>query len=171
MISICKAEKEHIPVLSKIGGLSIIESHGRSAPAAIMNAYVAEKFSEEALGRELGDSSNIFYLVYYNGEPAGYSKIIYNIPIEPVSQSNITKMERLYLLEAFHGLKLGHQLMEFNIQLSKEQDQAGMWLYVWKGNDRAIRFYERTGFAIVGDGFFRLTEDHSNPNWQMFLQY
>lgn len=46
-----------------------------------------------------------------------------------------------------------------------------MWLYVWKGNDRAIQFYKKAGFKIVGDGFFRLTDTHANPNWQMFLRY
>ncbi len=28
-----------------------------------------------------------------------------------------------------------------------------------------------TGFQIIGDGWFRLTGDHANPNWKMFLQY
>ena len=46
-----------------------------------------------------------------------------------------------------------------------------MWLYVWKGNERALTFYERAGFHIVGDGWFRLTAEHANPNWQMYLPY
>jgi ribosomal protein S18 acetylase RimI-like enzyme len=171
MTAIVKAKPEDAPLLSHISSLSIVESHGHSAPAHIMQAYVDEKLTEAALRRELKDPANIYYLLYYDGQPAGYSKIIYDVPIEAVQPSNITKMERLYLLREFYGLKLGHELMQFNINLSKEHGQAGMWLYVWKENDRAIRFYEQTGFRIVGDGFFRLTDNHANPNWQLYLSY
>ena len=171
MIKIIRAFDEHLHILTKIGSKTLHESHGRSAPAHIMNAYVDEKFSEAALQAELSDPDNIFHIIYYNNIPTGYSKIIYNIPIDPVPLSNITKMERLYLLEEFHGLKLGHELMEFNMNLSKQNNQAGMWLYVWKENQRALDFYKKKGFIIVGDGLFRLTDEHSNPNWQMYLQY
>ncbi|HEX8333348.1 MAG TPA: GNAT family N-acetyltransferase [Segetibacter sp.] len=171
MISITKVQREDVPTLSRIGSLSLIESHGKSAPAHVMQSYVDENFSETALREEVIDPANIFYLVSYNGEPVGYSKIVYNISIESVSHPNITKMERLYVLAKFHNFQLGRQLMDFNIKLSKHHDQQGMWLYVWKENHRAIRFYERTGFTIVGDGYFRLTADHANPNWQMFMQF
>jgi ribosomal protein S18 acetylase RimI-like enzyme len=171
MISIKKAQAEDVSILSHIGNITLIESHGHSAPAFVMQSYVDDKFSETSLLKELRDVNNIFHLVYYNGEAVGYSKIVYNIPIEPVPQPNITKMERLYVLGKFYNLKLGHQLMEFNIDLSKNNKQDGMWLDVWKENDRAIRFYKRAGFIIVGDGYFRLTAEHANPNWQMFLRY
>ena len=171
MISIIKAQLEHIPVLCHIGRISLIESHGHSAPAHVMQTYVDEKFSEAAIREELNDPQNIFHMIFYNGHPAGYSKIVYNIPIDPVPSRNITKMERLYLLQEFYSLKLGHELMNFNFKLAKEMGQAGIWLYVWKENQRAIRFYEKAGFTIVGDGFFRLTDEHANPNWQMYLPF
>ena len=171
MISIVKALPQDANLLSHIAAISIVESHGHSAPSHIMQSYVDEKLTEAALRLELEDPANVYYLLYYNDGLAGYSKIIYNVAIEPVAATNITKMERLYLLGEFYGLKLGHELMQFNINLSKAQGQAGMWLYVWKGNDRAIRFYERAGFRVVGDGYFRLTDEHANPNWQLYLPF
>lgn len=171
MISIVPAGLKDVPQLARMGGQTILESHGHSQPAEVMHRYVAEKFSEAALEEELSDPTNIFRLIYYKDQLAGYSKIIYNVPIAPVPLPNITKLERLYLLQTFYDKKLGHQLLQFNIDLSKQQGQGGMWLYVWKGNERAIRFYERASFAIVGDGYFRLTDTHANPNWQMFLRY
>jgi ribosomal protein S18 acetylase RimI-like enzyme len=171
MITIIPVQAEHIPVLSRIGSLSLVESHGRSAPPQVMQSYVEEKFTETALAEELSDQHHIFHLIYYNGQPAGYSKIIYNSPIEAVPQTNITKMERLYLLREYYGLQLGQQLMDFNIRLSKQHGQQGMWIYVWKENHRALRFYEKVGFVIVGEGYFRLTDEHANPNWQMYLAY
>jgi len=171
MISIVPASAADTELLSRIGGQTIFESHGRSAPAQVMQAYVDEKFSLAALESELSDTRNIFHIINYNGQPAGYSKVMLNKPIDPVPVPHITKLERLYLLQEFYDLKLGHRLLQYNIDRTKLAGQAGMWLYVWKGNDRALRFYERAGFQVVGDGWFRLTAEHANPNWQMYLGY
>lgn len=84
---------------------------------------------------------------------------------------NVTKLERLYLLKEFYSLKLGLELFNFNLELSKQNNQAGMWLFVWKENQRAVSFYKKTGFKIIGNYDFKLTETHSNPNHQMLLMY
>ena len=158
-------------MLSKVGGRTLLESHGHSAPAHIMQEYVDKSFSEQACLAELNDRDNIFHAVYYNNEPAGYSKIVFDYPHPAVSFQPVTKMERLYLLKEFYQLKLGQQLMQQAIDLSKAQGERGMWLNVWKGNERAIRFYQKQGFETVGESKFVLTETHSNPNWVMLLRY
>ena len=82
-----------------------------------------------------------------------------------------TKMERLYLLKEFYDLKLGQHLMQHAIDLSKAAGEKGMWLNVWKENERALRFYTKQGFEVVGESEFVLTETHANPNWVMLLRY
>lgn len=171
MVSVRRLDTSDVEMLVNIGGATLLESHGHSAPQHVMHSYVDEKFSKTWLLNELNDTGNIFHGIFYKGQAVGYSKIIYNVPITTVQASNITKMERLYILQQFHGHKLGQHLMNFNVELSKANGQQGMWLYVWKGNDRALKFYTTAGFKIVGDGFFRLTDEHSNPNWQMYLQF
>ena len=171
MTSIVAATVDDISVLAKVGRRSLLESHGHSAPTEIMHAYVDEKFTEDAIAQELSDAANLFQIIYHNSKPAGYSKIICNQPLDQFPQQRLTKLERLYLLSEFYDLKLGHQLLQYNIDLSKQLGEDGMWLYVWKENERAIRFYTKWGFQIVGDGWFRLTETHANPNWQMLLKY
>ena len=171
MTSIVAATVDDISVLAKIGRRSLLESHGHSAPTEIMHAYVDEKFTEDAIAQELSDAANLFHIIYHNGKPAGYSKTICNQPLDQFPQQRLTKLERLYLLSEFYDLKLGHQLLQYNIDLSKQLGEDGMWLYVWKENERAMRFYGKWGFQIVGDGWFRLTETHANPNWQMLLKY
>ena len=128
-------------MLAKIGGITLIESHGHSAPAETMQEYIDRSFSEEACRQELMDEPDIFYAVFYKGEPAGYAKIIFNAPHSAVPLQPVTKPERLYLLKSFYDLQLGHRLLQQAIELSKAQGEKGMWLEVWKGNERAIRFY------------------------------
>ena len=158
-------------MLAKIGGISLIESHGHSAPENVMAEYRNNSFSEEACRAELADEKNIFYGVFYNGEAAGYSKIILNEPHPAVHLQPVTKLERLYLLQDFYDKKLGHLLLQKAVELSKAHGEKGMWLDVWKKNERAIRFYEKQGFKTVGESEFVLTETHRNPIWVMLLSY
>lgn len=54
----------------------------------------------------------------------------------------------LYVLEKYHGQKVGYELM--NAAFRKLSDYKKVALWVLKGNDRAIRFYEKYGFCFEG---------------------
>ncbi len=171
MVSLVRLTSTDAELLSTIGGTSLIESHGHSATPQIMHEYVDKSFSAEVCRNELKDESNIFYAIFYNNEPAGYYKIILNKPHPAVALQPVTYMERLYLLSRFYDLKLGQQLMLHAVDLSKSSGEKGMWLNVWKENERAIRFYQKQGFETIGESEFVLTATHANPNWVMMMEY
>ena len=171
MIVIVKAKVEDSKLLADIGRITFVESHGSSASMEDIDEYVNIKYNYEILKEELSDLNNIYHIIYHDKKPAGYSKIILNVPHSSIPFENVTKLERLYLLKEFYSLKLGLEIFHFNMNLSKINNQVGMWLYVWKENDRAIRFYEQLGFLVIGSYDFKLTETHSNPNFQMYLKY
>ena len=171
MTLIEQATQKDIRLLSDIGMRSFIESHGHSAAREDIDKYVGETYSETALLKELTDLKNIYYIIFYEQKPAGYSKIIFNSPHKEVAKQNVTKLERLYLLKEFYGADLGTELLNFNIKLSKNNDQTGMWLYTWKENERAITFYRKFGFQIIGSADFWLTPTHANPNHLMYWEY
>ena len=171
MNSIVKASVTDAMLLADIGKVSFVESHGSSATPAVIEKYVREKYTEDVLREELSDPGNIYHIIYHNQEPAGYAKINLNVSHPNIAMENLTKLERIYLLKKFYGLHLGLELFQFNLQLSKMNNQSGMWLFVWKENQRAVQFYEKTGFRIVGSYDFKLTETHANPNHQMLLVY
>lgn len=171
MISLVKLTTADAALLADIGGTTLIESHGHSAPPAVMQEYIDQHFSLAACRNELRDEANVFHAVFYESRPAGYSKIVFDCAHPAVPLQPVTKLERLYLLKEFYDLKLGHQLLQHAIDLSKQQGERGMWLNVWKENRRAIRFYEKAGFETVGESDFVLTPEHSNPNWVMLFWY
>ena len=171
MISVKQATVSDTRVILKTAVQSFLESHGHSASAKDINAYIDLKFTEEALAQELSDPDNIFHLLYFNEQPTGYSKIIFNTPHEAIEDKNVTKLERLYLLEAFYGKGLGTVLFDFIIDLSKEEKQAGIWLQVWTENKRAVAFYKKSGFVVKAETFFKISETHSNPNYLMYYRF
>lgn len=171
MIHIVKASTEDIDLLAAIGQQSFLESHGHSAKKEDIDIYVRAKNSKSFFRDELSDSNNIYHILYYNEQAAGYSKIILNSAHPTISFPNITKLERIYILKDFYSFKLGQELLNFNLDLSKKNKQAGTWLYVWKENGRAFNFYSRNGFKIIGSYDFNISPSHSNPNHQMLLEY
>ena len=171
MTSISRAGEKDFQLLSELAQLTFLESHGHSAPPADVAAYATEKYSPAVVKAELGDTKNIYFIIYTDNRPAGYSKIIFDTPYPDSPIKNITKLERLYLLKEFYNLKLGAELFQFNIDLAKRNNQEGIWLFVWKENGRAVNFYKKTGFLIIGSYDFKISETHSNPNHQMLLRF
>lgn len=171
MHEIIKATEKDVALLSSLATNTFLQSHGHSAPARDINNYIAEKYNEAILKEELNDPQNIYHIIYYGEKPAGYSKIIYNRPYENSVLQNITKLERIYILQEFYNKQLGKALFQFNVELAKQNQQAGMWLYVWKENTRAFNFYTRAGFTIIGSHNFKISATHANPNHQLLLMF
>lgn len=171
MIFIRKATAADAELIAAIGARTFIESHGHSGPAKDIEVYVSEKFTVDVIEKELNNTANIFHIICTADKAVGYSKIILNDPHTLIAETKVTKLERLYLLKEFYALKLGATLFKFVADLSKNETQYGMWLYVWKKNERAVTFYTKAGFEIIGSGDFKISETHTNPNHIMFLKY
>lgn len=171
MTTIIRATTNDSKLLVRIGKTSFMESHGHSASPQDIDSYVTLKFNETTFKEELKDLANHFYIIYHEEIPAGYSKIIYDVPHQNIPFQNVTKLERLYLLKEFHHLKFGLKLFDFNVNESKKNNQAGMWLFVWTENERALNFYKKAGFKIIGNHDFEISKNHTNPNHQMLLTY
>lgn len=171
MITIQKATPAEAIVIAQIGAKSFVESHGNSAPAADIESYISRTLDLKSVEEELNNPENVFHIIYYKGQAAGFSKIIFNRPHPLTGSAVVTKLERLYLLKEFYDLKLGLRLFEFIVNLSKEENQNGIWLFVWTENQRAVSFYKKNGFEIIGSTDFRISATHSNPNHVMYLRY
>ena len=147
---------------------TLLESHGHSASAADMASYVERNMSREPLLKELTDERNWFYVLYEDGVLAGYAKIIFDCQNPNIASPHVTKLERIYLLRSHYGRSLAQQLFDHLIHVMQAHEQEGVWLNVWIENPRAIAFYRKNGFAIVGKYDFVVSETHSNPNHVMY---
>ncbi|MDB4927738.1 MAG: GCN5-related N-acetyltransferase [Myxococcaceae bacterium] len=169
VISIVRATVADAPLLSGLAARTFVESHGHSAPAADVEAYVAAKYAVSVLRSELADPTSIYHLACVDGAAAGFSKVTLHTSHEHGDAAEVGRLDRLYVLAEHYGSGAGPALMDHLLGLMKREQQAGVWLYVWKGNPRAVRFYQKRGFAITGSHDFALSPTHSNPNHRMFL--
>ncbi len=69
------------------------------------------------------------------------------------------EIERIYVLQEFHGQRVGQVLYEKAIELAQERGLDYIWLGVWEKNARALRFYEKNGFEPFDRHIFKLGDD------------
>ncbi|KGK29344.1 N-acetyltransferase [Cellulophaga sp. E6(2014)] len=170
-MNIIKATVAHSKLISEIGKKAFLHAHGKSAPKEDIAAFLNNYYTEEALFNDLSSANNLYYIIYSEAQAVGFSKIILNEASEHVMEKNITKLDRIYLLPEYHGKNLGASLFNHTMELSKKQGQLGIWLYVWTENEKALRFYKKSGFQIVGSHDYQISETHTNPNYILFLKY
>lgn len=61
---------------------------------------------------------------------------------------NTGEVFSIYVLQEYHGQKVGYKLMNAAFEYLTDYPQIAVW--VLRGNERAIRFYERYGFRFDG---------------------
>lgn len=158
----------HLDKLIEISLSTFLESHGHSASKDDMDIYIRFSFNSEKIKGELEDKKNIFNFIYFENELAGYSKLIPNFPYEKLEEKNVAKLERIYLKKEFYSKNLGQKLFDYNLNLTVENNQAGIWLYSWVKNERGLNFYKKNGFEIIDEKDFKISANHSNPNYILF---
>lgn len=168
---IIKASWQHAAILSQLGAETFYNSHKDSAPAHELDTYMRKIYSIDAIKKELANPENIYHLMKQDDHVAGFSKMALTMNHPSIAVQHISKLDQIYLLDAFQGQKLGATLLSYNIDHSRSCGQQGMWLVVWVGNTTAIEFYEKFGFQVVARDEFQLTDTHLNPCYIMFLKY
>ncbi|MCP4201356.1 MAG: GNAT family N-acetyltransferase [bacterium] len=126
-----------------------------------MESYLARSFSPAQIRTELDDPANIFLLAF--GEPAdkpiGYAKVRSGEPKPSVRGLLSVELERLYVDREVLGRGVGAALMKECLAVAARRGNQTVWLGVWEHNPRAISFYERWGFEVVGTHTFLLGSD------------
>lgn len=170
MITIKRATvADHEAVLG-IGQISVKQAHIDSCPAEDLDEYMRAHYNDEAIKRELEDTRNVYHILYYNDKPAGFSKLVLNAAHENIREGNCAKLDRIYLLPEYFDKKLGVALLNHNVEFAREYGQSGIWLVTWVGNTRAIQFYSKAGFKVIGVYHFKVTATSYNLNHQMLLE-
>ena len=124
-----------------------------------MQKYLLENLSIEKLKSELENPNSEFYFAENNDEILGYLKLNFKDAQTEKLEENHFEIERIYVLKAFLGQKIGQILFDKAIEIGREKNLEYVWLGVWEENHRAIRFYEKNGFEIFGKHDFVLGED------------
>lgn len=131
-----------------------------TAPEAIRE-FIAANLSEERFAGYLGDAARDIRLALQDGEPAGYTMLVFGEPSDAdvagaIGHRTTVELSKVYLLGHHHGAGIAAPLMAATLEVARARGAAGVWLGVNQRNARAGRFYAKSGFAVVGEKTFRV---------------
>lgn len=151
MIKIKKATDADTEVLALLGRITWAESHGDYIvdKNSLLN-YLNENFSVATTKQNINNAKNLYYIIYVDDFPVGYSKLVVNANQENIASKKPCRLERIYILNEFIALKIGQQLLTFVEAQAKALQIDTIWLTVYIKNNRAIKFYKKNKFNNVG---------------------
>lgn len=150
---------EDLPQLQTIGRQTFSETFSAGNTEENLNKYLEEGFSEEKLSSELADQNTRFFFAKEDGQIIGYLKLNFGQSQTELKDDSALEIERIYVLQEFHGKKVGQILYDKAIEIAKESKLSYVWLGVWEENKRAISFYKKNGFVEFDKHIFKLGSD------------
>lgn len=152
MIKIKSAKEVDTNVLALLGRLTYAESHSHFIDDKNdLLKHLDENFSVSKTKKDINNPKNLFYLIYVDDLPVGYTKLVVNAKHKSIASQNNCCLEKIYILNDFIPLKIGQQLLTFAEEQAKALQLDSMWLSVYIKNNRAIRFYERNEYKNIGE--------------------
>lgn len=101
-------------------------------------------YSLPSLTEQIQEKGHVFILIKEEGESLGY--VSYELNYKGIAK---TKIHKIYLLPASQGKGVGAALIRRVAEIATQNQNTALILNVNRFN-KAIGFYEKMGFAIVG---------------------
>jgi GNAT superfamily N-acetyltransferase len=120
-----------------------------------VEAFVDEVLSPERFADYVADPSRQVLLAETEGTVLGYAMLVRGEPSDDDVRATIrlrptVELSKIYVLPQAHGTGAAALLMGRALEWARESGAAGVWLGVNQQNERAQRFYGKSGFARVG---------------------
>jgi ribosomal protein S18 acetylase RimI-like enzyme len=123
--------------------------------------FIGTNLSRESFDRYLADPARVLLLAELHGSPVGYTMLVLGEPSDPDVAAAITlrppvELSKCYVMPEQHGGGIASALIDRSLEEAAARGAAGVWLGVNQHNQRANRFYEKSGFRVVGTKTFRV---------------
>ena len=158
-IAIKKIGLEQLVPLQDIGRKTFYDTFFESDSEESMKAYLDTSFSTEKLTAELENPNSEFYFATQNEIVIGYLKVNFGSAQTELQDANAVEIERIYVLQDYHGKQVGQLLFEKAMAIAKSNHCNYIWLGVWEENHRALQFYTKNGFVAFDKHIFVLGEE------------
>ncbi|WP_350285833.1 GNAT family N-acetyltransferase [uncultured Croceitalea sp.] len=154
------AKKEDATAIALLGRTTFTETFGDlfNDIEGLRN-YLNTTFSVTKIEKSIDKPNNKYWIAFVDRLPVGYAKLKLKSPSEFVNTQKISQLQKIYVLKDFLSMKIGRQLQDVLMNEARKIGAEQIWLSVYQDNQRAIAFYEKNGFEVVGSHKFSIGED------------
>jgi ribosomal protein S18 acetylase RimI-like enzyme len=145
-----RATRDDLANLVHVARESFFATYGTLDDPLDVRAYAERHFTAEAFGAVLDDSSAHLAVLLDAGAIAGYALLVESAAPNGVTGNRPVELSRLYLLADRIGRGHGAALLAHALDWAAASGFDTLWLGVYDRNERAMAFYRRFGFEVVG---------------------
>jgi ribosomal protein S18 acetylase RimI-like enzyme len=156
------AEPDDAPQLSAFAATLFRAAYTATSRPADLESYIADHFRPEIQAAEIAAADCRTLLLHLDGQLAGYAHMRrgpgpsclvpgVGAPVEAL------EIQRFYVAPLWRGRGVARVLMTACLHAAAAG--TSVWLGVFTHNARAIAFYTKCGFRVVGSATFYMGED------------
>ena len=120
-----------------------------------IDTFIADVLSQGCFEGYLADPLRDLFVSVDADTTTGYSMVVSGEPADPDVRAALTvrptaELSKIYVLPDHHGAGTSRLLMEASMEAARARGAAAVWLGVNQENERAQKFYAKSGFARIG---------------------
>jgi diamine N-acetyltransferase len=158
-IRIRRAEEHDALELSVLAERTFRAAFAESNTAANMQLHCAANYGQALQLAEIRESSCETWVAEADGRLVAYFQLRLDAESPMIPGERPAEIQRFYVDSSHHGAGLAHELMAHVLARAEAAGSAALWLGVWERNPRALAFYRKWGFDVVGEHIFKLGDD------------
>lgn len=159
MLSIREAEVSDAQRLSLLAETTFRATFAASNTADDMETHCRNTYSVAIQTAEIENPKMMTILVEDDQQLAAYAQLRFDQVPDCIADKTAAEIQRLYVADAWQGQGVAQALMNACLEAIAGRDLKTVWLGVWEHNPRAIKFYQKFGFAEVGEHVFPVGSD------------
>lgn len=153
------ASPDDAAILAQFAARAFVDAFIADNDPSDIEHYVSQAFTQAQVASEIANPESLFLLATLGGELVGYAKLHNGEALACVSGVRPVELVRLYSRVDHIGRGIGSALMRECLERAKKGGHDTIWLGVWERNKRAIDFYQRRTFTVVGSHEFVMGGD------------
>lgn len=120
-------------------------------------------YAPDSLLRQMEEDGHLFYIAYFEGQPAGY------VSVQP-EEAHTFHLQKIYVLPDYQGRHIGQALFDHAVKVVKTLHPGPCQLRLnVNRNNRALHFYEHLGMQKVDEGNFPIGHGYFMNDYIMGL--
>lgn len=161
-VALRRAVPGDAPSLAVLAERTFRDTFGARNSPENVDFHCVKHFSPDIQAREISDRGLVTMLAVENGGFVGFSQLMLAKPQAHVAGERPAELNRLYVIAEQQGKGVAQALMEQAIADATAAGADCLWLGVWEHNPKAMAFYRKFGFEIVGAHPFMLGHERQH---------
>lgn len=159
MTNIRHAEERDAASLAELADRTFRDAFAHLNRAEDIDLHCRNSYRESIQAAEIRDSNRTTLVCHVRDSLIAYGQLRWGSAPPCVVATRPAEIQRLYVDAPWHGKGVAHALMGSLLDTAVAGGADVAWLGVWEKNSRAIAFYAKSGFEIVGDHVFVVGKD------------